>query len=110
MILVGVDGGGTTTEAIAYDTETKKMTSAESGPGNFHNVGVAEAVTNVMTAIRRATGGKIPDLVYVGLAGMDSRYDYEVMKVELKDAGKKTVIDHDGFVALYGETKGKLGL
>ncbi|MCY0850729.1 BadF/BadG/BcrA/BcrD ATPase family protein [Sulfuracidifex metallicus] len=110
MILVGVDGGGTTTEAIAYDTETKKITSAECGPGNFHNVGLAEAVTNVITAIRRATGGKIPDLVYVGLAGMDSRYDYEIMKVELKDAGKKTVVDHDGFVALYGETKGKPGI
>ncbi|BBG24743.1 BadF/BadG/BcrA/BcrD ATPase family protein [Sulfuracidifex tepidarius] len=110
MILVGVDGGGTTTEAIAYDTESNETVSAEAGPGNFHNVGVAEAVANVMTAVKKASRGRVPDVVYIGLAGMDSRYDYDVMRVELRNAGKRTIIDHDGFVALYGETKGKPGI
>ncbi len=110
MILVGVDGGGTTTEAIAYDTEKSRFSRAETGPGNFHNVGVAEAVGNVMEAIRKASWGKIPDVAYIGLAGMDSRYDYNIMTAELRNAGKRTYIDHDGFVALYGETKGKPGV
>ncbi|MEM3269846.1 MAG: BadF/BadG/BcrA/BcrD ATPase family protein, partial [Saccharolobus sp.] len=68
MILVGVDGGGTKTVSIAYTCNGEFIGKGYAGPGNFHNVGVEEAVSNVSKAIFAATKGMKPDIAYIGLA------------------------------------------
>ncbi|WP_338599312.1 N-acetylglucosamine kinase [Sulfolobus tengchongensis] len=110
MILVGVDGGGSKTAAIAYTCGGSFIGKGTAGPGNFHNVGVEEAVKNVNNAILSATKGMKPDVAYIGLAGIDSRYDYNVMSEALKNVANVSYVDHDGFIALYAETKGKPGV
>lgn len=110
MILVGVDGGGTKTSAVAYTCSGNFIGKGSAGPGNFHNIGVEEAVKNVSKAIFIATKGMKPDVAYIGLAGIDSRYDYNIMSEALKNVANKTYIDHDGFIALYAETRGNPGV
>ncbi|MEM0016123.1 MAG: N-acetylglucosamine kinase [Saccharolobus sp.] len=110
MILVGVDGGGTKTVSIAYTCNGEFIGKGYAGPGNFHNVGVEEAVSNVSKAIFAATKGMKPDIAYIGLAGIDSKYDYNIMSEALKNLANKVYVDHDGFVALYAETRGEAGI
>ncbi|QGA67983.1 N-acetylglucosamine kinase [Sulfolobus sp. E11-6] len=110
MILVGVDGGGSKTSAIAYACSGSFLGKGLAGPANFHNIGVEEAVKNVNKAILLATKGMKPDVAYIGLAGIDSKYDYNVMSEALRSIAKNVYIDHDGFVALYAETRGKPGV
>ncbi|QXJ27408.1 N-acetylglucosamine kinase [Saccharolobus shibatae] len=110
MILVGVDGGGSKTSAIAYTCSGSFLGKGLAGPANFHNVGVEETVKNVNKAILLATKGMKPDVAYIGLAGIDSKYDYNVMSEALRLVAKDVYIDHDGFVALYAETRGNPGV
>jgi N-acetylglucosamine kinase-like BadF-type ATPase len=110
MILVGVDAGGTSTISIAYTCEGKFIGIGESGPGNFHNIGLENAVNNIRDAIYKSTKGLKPDVACIGLAGLDSKYDYEVLSSALKDLAKDTIIEHDSFISLYAETRGKPGI
>lgn len=110
MILVGVDAGGTSTTAIAYTCEGKFIGKAEAGPGNYHNVGIQKAVENIKEAIYSATNNVRPDIACIGLAGLDSRYDYDILSKALKDLAKTTLIEHDSFISLYAETRGGPGV
>ncbi|EWG07446.1 MAG: BadF/BadG/BcrA/BcrD type ATPase [Candidatus Aramenus sulfurataquae] len=110
MILVGVDAGGTSTGALAYTCEGKLIGYHVSGPGNYHNVGLERALKNIKEAIFHATNNETPDVVCIGLAGLDSRHDYEVLSRALYGIGKKVIIEHDSFIALYAETRGKPGV
>lgn len=110
MILVGVDAGGTSTVAIAYTCEGKFVGEGEAGPGNFHNVGLERAVENIKEAIYSATSNVKPDVACIGLAGLDSKYDYEVLSKALRNMAKTTLIEHDSFISLYAETKGSPGV
>jgi len=50
-IVVGVDGGGTNTNALAIDVDTGKIIGASSsGPSNYHNIGIDKAIENVKSA------------------------------------------------------------
>ncbi|BDC19584.1 BadF/BadG/BcrA/BcrD ATPase family protein [Acidianus sp. HS-5] len=110
MILVGVDAGGTSTISIAYTCEGKFIGTGESGPGNFHNIGLEDTVNNIRDAIYKSTKGLKPDVACIGLAGLDSKYDYEILSSALKDLAKETIIEHDSFISLYAETRGKPGI
>lgn len=110
MILVGVDAGGTSTIAIAYTCDGKFVGEGEAGPGNFHNVGLEKAVNNIKEAIYSATNNLRPDVACIGLAGLDSRHDYEVLSKALRDLAKTTLIEHDSFISLYAETRGGPGV
>lgn len=110
MIVVGVDAGGTSTGALAYTCEGKFLGYHISGPGNYHNIGIDRAVENIKESIMSATHNKIPDIACIGLAGLDSKYDYEVLSRALNGMAKKTVLEHDSFIALYAETRGKPGI
>ncbi len=110
MILVGVDAGGTSTGALAYTCEGKLIGYHVSGPGNYHNVGLEKALAHIREAILYATNNRVPDVVCIGLAGLDSRHDYEVLSRALSGIGKKVIIEHDSFIALYAETRGRPGV
>ncbi|NON62442.1 BadF/BadG/BcrA/BcrD ATPase family protein [Acidianus sp. RZ1] len=110
MILVGVDAGGTSTAALAYTCDGRFVGEAETGPGNFHNIGLELAVENIRDAVYTASGGVKPEVACIGVAGLDSKYDYEILVPALKEIGKKTVVEHDAFVSLYAETKGEPGI
>lgn len=77
---LGVDGGGTKTEALLG--AGKKLTWGKAGPSNPHAVGVAVAAKNVKATILSAEkilGKCRPYKSVIGLAGMDTPQDVAAM-------------------------------
>ncbi len=87
-IIVGVDGGGTKTIAIAYKCNGELIGKGLAGPSNFQSVGVETAVNNIKTAVGIATNGAFPSLVYLGLAGVNTNYGFNTMREALRELGK----------------------
>lgn len=114
-LYVGVDGGATKTLAVAADREGRVIGVGESGPSNYHVVGLDGAVENINTAIKRAiaaTGREIADVVTLGLAGMDTSHDFRVFeeKAAPRVAGRRVYVRHDAEIALVGATLGEPGV
>lgn len=77
---LGVDGGGTKTEALLG--AGKKLIWGKAGPSNPHAVGVAVAAKNVKAAIlvaEKILGKHRPYKTVIGLAGMDTPKDVSTM-------------------------------
>jgi len=78
---LGVDGGGTKTEAL-LGNDQKKLVWGKAGPSNPHAVGVSAAAQNVKAAILAAEkqlGRSRPYRAVIGLAGMDTPRDVAAM-------------------------------
>lgn len=108
-IIVGIDGGGTETLALAYDEGGRLVGEGIAGPSNPHNVGVDSAVENILSAMYN-TGFKKADAVCVALAGMDTSKDISMMKSAIPKLSDHMVVEHDAFAALYAETRGAKGV
>ena len=114
--MVGVDGGGTKTEAVIMDANFDVIGEGLAGPSNPLRVGVAGAATAVREAIDSACAmAKLRrgDLVAaeIGLAGTRRRELRERMRETLMrlDMGDIEVVT-DADIALYGATDGEPGL
>ncbi|BEP18134.1 BadF/BadG/BcrA/BcrD ATPase family protein [Pyrofollis japonicus] len=118
MIVVGVDGGATSTKVLALSTSTMEASIARSGPSNPVNVGPEKAGENigkgVLEAVRKL-GARLDDivLVYAGLAGLDSRRVKDALADTIKHAsglGERLVLDHDAYISLLAATRGRPGI
>jgi N-acetylglucosamine kinase-like BadF-type ATPase len=114
-LYVGVDGGATKTLAVAADGEGRVVGVGESGPSNYHIVGLEGAVENINAAIRQAisaTGRDAADVVTLGLAGMDTSHDFRVFEERAapRVAGRRVFVRHDAEIALVGATLGEPGV
>ncbi len=109
MIITGVNGGGTKTEAICYDEGGKIIGKGLSGPSNYHNVGLKAAMDNVSKAISN-TGFPKPDHLCVALAAVNSQKDYDTLSRALKRIKKDAILEHDAYAEMYTQTRGKPGV
>jgi N-acetylglucosamine kinase-like BadF-type ATPase len=114
-LYVGVDGGATKTLAVAADVEGLVVGVGESGPSNYHVVGLDRAVENINAAVRQAiapTGRAVADVVTLGLAGMDTSYDFKIFEEHAapRVTGRKVFVRHDAEIALVGATLGEPGV
>lgn len=112
---MGVDGGATKTLAIAADELGSALGVFEAGPSNYHIVGLDGAVENVNKAIKGAiapAGAQVADVVVLGLAGMDTAYDFKLFEERAVPsiAGVKVFVRHDAEIALVGATLGEPGV
>ncbi|HJU91473.1 MAG TPA: BadF/BadG/BcrA/BcrD ATPase family protein [Pyrinomonadaceae bacterium] len=114
--VVGVDGGGTKTEAVVMDANQTVIGEGLAGPSNPLRVGIAGAAASIREAIDNAcASAKIRrgDLVaaQIGLAGARRRELRERMRETLTplDIGEIEVVT-DANIALYGATGGAPGL
>ncbi|HEV8189723.1 MAG TPA: BadF/BadG/BcrA/BcrD ATPase family protein, partial [Pyrinomonadaceae bacterium] len=114
--VVGVDGGGSKTEAVIMDANFRVIGEGRSGPSNPLRVGIAGAATAVREAIDSACAmAKLRrgDLVaaQIGLAGARRHELRERMRETLMrlDLGEIEVVA-DADIALYGATNGAPGL
>ncbi|HEX2271848.1 MAG TPA: BadF/BadG/BcrA/BcrD ATPase family protein [Pyrinomonadaceae bacterium] len=114
--VVGVDGGGTKTEAVIMDANFRVIGEGRAGPSNPLRVGIAGAATAVREAVDEACAManlRRNDLVaaVIGLAGSRRRELRERMRETLMrlDMGEIEVVA-DADIALYGATKGAPGL
>jgi N-acetylglucosamine kinase-like BadF-type ATPase len=114
--VVGVDGGGTKTEAVIMDAHQQVIGEGLAGPSNPLRVGIAGAAAAVREAIDSACASaklRRGDLVaaQIGLAGARRRELRERMRETLTplDIGEIEVVT-DASIALYGATGGAPGV
>lgn len=109
--IIGVDGGGTSTETIAYTLEGTEMYRTKTGFGNLLN-GVEKGLAHIQIGIERMFekfGQNNCQLVVLGLAGVDSGDFRAIIKENLKSYAVKTVILNDAWLAHYALLKGEAG-
>jgi N-acetylglucosamine kinase-like BadF-type ATPase len=113
---VGVDGGGSKTEAVIMDADQRVIGEGRAGPSNPLRVGIAGAATAVREAIDNACAAanlRRGDLVAaeIGLAGARRRELRERMRETLLPLGIGEIkVVTDAEIALYGATDGAPGL
>lgn len=113
-LLIGIDGGGTHSTAVAAWPDGRIAAVAEGGGANFHNIGV-EAVHRHLTAmvaeVCRA-GGADAEEVCVGMAALDAPADEATTRLFNVGALEKTRLDlqSDAYIALMGFTRGQPGM
>ena len=113
---MGVDGGGSKTEAVIMDSNLRVIGEGRSGASNPLRVGVTNAAAAVREAIDKACAmAKVrrTDLIAaeVGLAGARRKELRERMHDALASLGIRDVeVVTDGDIALYGATDGAPGL
>jgi N-acetylglucosamine kinase-like BadF-type ATPase len=114
--VVGVDGGGTKTEAVIMDAQQSVIGEGLAGPSNPLRVGIAGAAAAVREAIDHACAAaklRRGDLVaaQIGLAGARRRELRERMRETLTPLGIGEIeVVTDATIALYGATDGAPGL
>lgn len=110
--ILGVDGGGTKTEAIAYDLEGNILSNGISKFGNLL-INTEKALENIKDAIDKCT----KDLninecihVYLGIAGISAGNNKEKVKNYIVENFKcETTVVNDAELALSALLKGKDG-
>ena len=114
--VVGVDGGGTKTEAVIMDANLRVIGEGRSGPSNPLRVGITAAAAAVREAIDSACAAanlRRADLVAaeIGLAGARRKELRERMRETLAtlSIGEVEVVT-DADIAMYGATDGAPGV
>ena len=114
--VLGVDGGGTKTQAVITDEHDRVLGEGLAGPSNPLRVGVGAAAAAVREAFDRALARaslRRADVsaAVVGLAGVRREDLRERMREALLALGVATVeIVTDADIALHGATDGEPGL
>ena len=111
--VIGVDGGGTKTEAVAYDLNGYELATSLTGFGNLNN-DKDEALNNIITAVKELVDKLGKDGlkgIYLGLAGSEvgdnASIVYEAIKSEF---GIESQVMNDGDLALKALLKGEDGV
>lgn len=117
--VLGIDGGGTKTQAIILDAAGHYIGSGIAGSSNFNNIGVEAATANIGEAVNMVRQGAgidetTFDATFLGIAGVVSEEDRAIvrsMAESLKLApAKRTGVDHDCRIALAGGLAGAPGI
>ena len=114
--VVGVDGGGTKTQAVILDVNFAIIGEGFAGPSNPLRVGIANAAVAIRESIDRACEvAKLrrTDLVAaeIGLAGASRNELRARMREALHGTGiGEIIVVGDADIALYGATEGEPGL
>ncbi len=109
MIIAGVNGGGTKTEAVCCDHTGKIVGRGSSGPSNYQNVGLEAAIKHIEEALSNS-GFPNPDALCVALAGINTKNDFNVVNRLLLEHHPGAILEHDAFSELYLEARGKPGV
>ncbi|MEM2940676.1 MAG: BadF/BadG/BcrA/BcrD ATPase family protein [Thermoproteota archaeon] len=111
--VIGIDGGGTKTEAALLNLNGKIISISEAGPSNHHNVGVEQSRRTIeeacVKAIRIAgVDANNVEIVVASLAGLDCSLDVNAMENAVKDFPiGRIILVHDSMAALYATNAGR---
>lgn len=117
--VLGIDGGGTKTQALIADEEGHVHGLGIGGPSNYDDVGAEKAKAGIAEAVQMARGqAPLPDArfasVFLGMAGVVSEKDRAVIHAlarELSLAADENIdVDHDCRIALAGGLSGRPGI
>lgn len=118
-LFLGIDGGGTKTQAVIVDEHGRFHSTGLGGPSNYDDVGVPAtqaSVAQAVTAARQAAD--LTDApftaVFLGMAGVVSATDRAIITQiaqNLNLAPAEAVgVDHDCRIALAGGLSGRPGM
>src|ERR1051325_1063962 len=117
IYFLGIDGGGTKTQAVVTDAHFKVIGEGRSGASNPHRIGFKEAVANIKAATDEAlkqAGLHLHDIAAAcaGIAGTSHPIHYHTMEDALDrtfDLDKLELVT-DARAALTGALDGKPGV
>lgn len=118
-IIIGVDGGGTKTRAIAIDATGKLIGTGESGPSNPNNSSFEDAATNILAALQKAASPFIlqPSALSLslGIAGIATDSAKQQLAATLASlhpplADANLHITHDLEIAHHAAFRGQPGI
>lgn len=111
--VIGVDGGGTKTEAVAYNSDGEVVARAIKGFGNLLN-NQEEALNNIVNSIKEITDSlKIENLegLYLGIAGSEVGENAKIIKEKIKATlDIDSTVMNDAEIALKAMLKGNDGI
>jgi N-acetylglucosamine kinase-like BadF-type ATPase len=111
--VIGVDGGGTKTEASAYDLDGKIMLTSIKGFRNLLN-NKEIALDNILSAIKEIIdefGVSELSCIYLGIAGSEVGENKKIISDKIKNELKvDSVVMNDAEIALKAMLKGKDGI
>jgi N-acetylglucosamine kinase-like BadF-type ATPase len=114
---LGIDGGGTKTQAVIIDDCGRLLGAGLGGPANYDAVGIEAAQFNIAQAVeaaRRAAGISEQPFAsaFLGLAGVVSTHDCEIAHGIAKrlNFADRVGVDHDCRIALAGGLSGRPGI
>lgn len=111
--IIGVDGGGTKTESIAYDLNGNVLATSLTGFGNLVN-SKDEALNNIVVGIEELVdkfGLEELKGIYLGLAGSEVGSNAQIVHDELKKKFNiNSKVMNDGDLALKALLKGEDGI
>ncbi len=109
MIVAGVNGGGTDTEAICCDASGRIVGRGRAGPSNYQNIGLDRAMAAINDALFDA-GFPKPDILCVALAAINSEEDFKLLNGRLQSEHPGAILEHDAFAELYTKSRGGPGV
>lgn len=111
--VIGVDGGGTKTEAVAYNLQGEELARSLTGFGNLVN-GREEALNNITTSVNELVdklGREGLKGIYLGIAGSEVGEHAEIIYNEVKKHFQvDAIVMNDGDLALKALLEGEDGI
>lgn len=114
-LYIGVDGGGTKTEAIVTNAAGDVLARAQDGPSRYQIVGIETAVASVRGAVTKALAAAgaadaLPAAACFGLSGAGRPTDVALWTAHLAPLAARIRVVHDGAAALAGALGGRPGV
>ncbi|MFQ5945067.1 MAG: N-acetylglucosamine kinase [Anaerolineae bacterium] len=116
---LGVDGGGTKTEAGIVDGTGQLLGTGQAGPSNYDDVGADTAQANISLAVEAAkknvdSPGAQFDAAFLGMAGLPSAKDRAIIRNIAQNlrlsSPETTGVDSDVRIALAAGLGGRPGM
>jgi len=113
-LLIGIDGGGTHSTAIAATQDGRVIAVAREGGLNFYNIGVEPVRLRLENMVRSLCAqANLPfDAVCVGMSALDAPADEATLAQFTGGLFTKEQLDlqSDAYIALMGFTRGEPGM
>jgi N-acetylglucosamine kinase-like BadF-type ATPase len=112
MIILGIDGGGTKTHALALDDQGRTIGVGVSGPSNYHVVGLSTALKQFADAAAQALGDRQADFTVGCLAACDAPRDEKILTSEILKLGftREVKCFNDAFAPLRAGSRHPYGV
>ena len=103
--VLGMDGGGTKTVALAADLQGNILGRGKSGASNYQVVGLDQAIAAIKEAASAAgVASHRCEAVCLGLAGVGRKRDRAILLPAIEKLGlaDRVILEHDAAIALAG--------
>lgn len=115
MLFIGVDGGATNTIGVAVDENGVVRAYSVTEATNYRHVGLeqtASTLEKLVAKLIRDSGATEADGVFFGLAGIDTKRDYELVYKALRSIPKIRSFElrNDTEILYYAATYGRPGI